>query len=87
MIALIQRVSEAAVVVNEKVTGSISRGKKISGDAEDFIQDKMRSAAWLIKSIHQRQKTIRVNNHFPSVATAALRRPIRIGTKRGTRAW
>jgi RNA polymerase sigma-54 factor len=30
----------------------------MSGDAEGYIQDKMRSAAWLIKSIHQRQKTI-----------------------------
>lgn len=37
---------------------SISRGNKISGEAEDYIQDKLRSAAWLIKSIHQRQKTI-----------------------------
>jgi len=37
---------------------TISRGNKISGEAEDYIQDKLRSAAWLIKSIHQRQKTI-----------------------------
>jgi RNA polymerase sigma-54 factor len=37
---------------------SVSRGNKISGEAEDYIQDKLRSAAWLIKSIHQRQKTI-----------------------------
>ncbi|MEA3438530.1 MAG: RNA polymerase factor sigma-54 [Thermodesulfobacteriota bacterium] len=37
---------------------SISRGNKISGEVEDYIQDKLRSAAWLIKSIHQRQKTI-----------------------------
>ena len=37
---------------------SISRGNKISGEAENYIQDKLRSAAWLIKSIHQRQKTI-----------------------------
>ena len=44
--------------VNSFYKSSISRGKKISGDAEDYIQDKMRSAAWLIKSIHQRQKTI-----------------------------
>ena len=44
--------------VNSFYKNSISRGKKISGDAEDYIQDKMRSAAWLIKSIHQRQKTI-----------------------------
>jgi RNA polymerase sigma-54 factor len=44
--------------VNSFYKSSITRGKKISGDAEDYIQEKMRSAAWLIKSIHQRQKTI-----------------------------
>ena len=33
-------------------------GGKIPNDARDYIQEKMRSAAWLIKSIHQRQKTI-----------------------------
>ena len=44
--------------VNSFYKNSISRGKKISGDAEDYIQEKIRSAAWLIKSIHQRQKTI-----------------------------
>ena len=37
---------------------SISHGNKITGEVEDYIQDKLRSAAWLIKSIHQRQKTI-----------------------------
>ena len=31
---------------------------KISDNAKEYIQDKMRSAAWLIRSIHQRQKTI-----------------------------
>ena len=44
--------------VNSFYKNSIGRGKKVSGDAEDYIQEKMRSAAWLIKSIHQRQKTI-----------------------------
>jgi RNA polymerase sigma-54 factor len=44
--------------VNSFYKNTISRGKKISGEAEDFIHDKIRSAAWLIKSIHQRQKTI-----------------------------
>ena len=44
--------------VNSLYKRSISRGKKISNEAENYIQDKMRSAAWLIKSIHQRQKTI-----------------------------
>ena len=44
--------------VNSFYKSSISGGKNISGEAEDYIQEKMRSAAWLIKSIHQRQKTI-----------------------------
>jgi RNA polymerase sigma-54 factor len=44
--------------VNSFYKSTISRGQKISGEAEDYIQDKIRSAAWLIKSIHQRQKTI-----------------------------
>lgn len=33
-------------------------GEEGSGDAKRYIQDKMRSAAWLIKSIHQRQRTL-----------------------------
>ncbi len=44
--------------VNSFYKNTISKGKKISGAAEDYIQNKIRSAAWLIKSIHQRQKTI-----------------------------
>ncbi len=44
--------------VNSLYKKSLSRGEKLPGEAESFIQDKMRSAAWLIKSIHQRQKTI-----------------------------
>ena len=31
---------------------------KVSGQAKNYIQDKLRSATWLIKSIHQRQRTI-----------------------------
>ena len=27
-------------------------------EARDYIQNKLRSAAWLIKSIHQRQRTL-----------------------------
>ena len=37
---------------------AISRAGKISGDTKGYLEDKMRSAAWLIKSIHQRQNTI-----------------------------
>jgi RNA polymerase sigma-54 factor len=44
--------------VNSFYKKTLTRGQKISGEAEDYIQDKLRSAAWLIKSIHQRQKTI-----------------------------
>jgi RNA polymerase sigma-54 factor len=44
--------------VNSLFKRSVSRGRRITHEAEDYIHDKMRSAAWLIKSIHQRQKTI-----------------------------
>jgi RNA polymerase sigma-54 factor len=44
--------------VNAFYKQAISRNKDVSGNARDYIQDKLRSAAWLIRSIHQRQKTI-----------------------------
>jgi RNA polymerase sigma-54 factor len=44
--------------VNAFYREAISGGEQISSKAKDYIQDKMRSAAWLIRSIHQRQKTI-----------------------------
>lgn len=44
--------------INPYYKKAISHGQDISGDTKDYLQDKMRSAAWLIKSIHQRQKTI-----------------------------
>ncbi len=44
--------------INPYYKKAISDGTDISGDTKDYLQDKMRSAAWLIKSIHQRQKTI-----------------------------
>jgi RNA polymerase sigma-54 factor len=44
--------------VNPFYKKSMGTKEKLSGDAETYIQDKLRSAAWLIKSIHQRQKTI-----------------------------
>ncbi len=34
-----------------------NRGR-VSDETKDYIQEKMRSAAWLIKSIHQRQRTL-----------------------------
>jgi RNA polymerase sigma-54 factor len=44
--------------VNSFYKQAISQSKEFSGNAKDYIQDKLRSAAWLIRSIHQRQKTI-----------------------------
>jgi len=36
----------------------LSRNEKASGETREYIQEKLRAAAWLIKSIHQRQRTI-----------------------------
>lgn len=44
--------------VNSFYKNAIKSGKKIPDKAKDYVQEKMRSAAWLIRSIHQRQKTI-----------------------------
>ncbi len=44
--------------VNSFYKQAIAQKKEVSGNARDYIQDKLRSAAWLIRSIHQRQKTI-----------------------------
>jgi RNA polymerase sigma-54 factor len=44
--------------VNPYYRKAISQGKDMPGETKDYLQEKMRSAAWLIKSIHQRQKTI-----------------------------
>jgi RNA polymerase sigma-54 factor len=33
-------------------------GEGVAKDTRDYVQDKVRSAMWLIKSIHQRQRTI-----------------------------
>jgi RNA polymerase sigma-54 factor len=37
---------------------SESRVREMDSGAEEYVSDKMRSAMWLIKSIHQRQRTI-----------------------------
>jgi len=37
---------------------ALSTGEAVSGNAKDYIQNKLRSAVWLIRSIHQRQRTI-----------------------------
>ncbi|GAB6908506.1 RNA polymerase sigma-54 factor [Desulfosarcina cetonica] len=44
--------------VNPFYKRAITRNNEVSANAKDYIRDKMRSAAWLIRSIHQRQKTI-----------------------------
>jgi RNA polymerase sigma-54 factor len=44
--------------INSYYKKAISRDEKISGETKSYLEDKMRSAAWLIRSIHQRQNTI-----------------------------
>ncbi|MBN1930141.1 MAG: RNA polymerase factor sigma-54 [Desulfobacterales bacterium] len=44
--------------VNSFYKSSMNSDLNIPNKAKDYIQEKMRSAAWLIRSIHQRQKTI-----------------------------
>lgn len=44
--------------INNFYKNVISKGEAIPNTAKEYIQDKMRSAAHLIRSIHQRQKTI-----------------------------
>jgi RNA polymerase sigma-54 factor len=44
--------------VNSYYKKAMLRGEKISDETKEYLQDKLRSAAWLIRSIHQRQKTI-----------------------------
>jgi RNA polymerase sigma-54 factor len=36
----------------------LAKGSPVSKDTRDYVHDKVRSAMWLIKSIHQRQRTI-----------------------------
>jgi RNA polymerase sigma-54 factor len=36
----------------------LSKGNPVSKDTREYVHDKVRSAMWLIKSIHQRQRTI-----------------------------
>lgn len=44
--------------INSYYRGILREQAKSSGEAKDYINDKIRSALWLIKSIHQRQRTI-----------------------------
>ncbi|MBF0241672.1 MAG: RNA polymerase factor sigma-54 [Desulfamplus sp.] len=44
--------------INSLYRDAIANGKPISKETKNYLNDKMQSASWLIKSIHQRQKTI-----------------------------
>jgi RNA polymerase sigma-54 factor len=44
--------------VNSFYKDAIQQKKNMSDQTKDYVQEKMRSATWLIRSIHQRQKTI-----------------------------
>ncbi|MBF0201518.1 MAG: RNA polymerase factor sigma-54 [Desulfamplus sp.] len=44
--------------INRLYRESVSNGKELSKEAKIYLNEKMQSASWLIKSIHQRQKTI-----------------------------
>jgi RNA polymerase sigma-54 factor len=46
------------IKINPFYAGDNRTGALMDAKAEEYINDKMRSALWLIKSIHQRQRTI-----------------------------
>lgn len=44
--------------INSLYRNALTNSNAVDKQANEYIQDKMRSAVWLIKSIHQRQRTI-----------------------------
>jgi len=44
--------------INSLYRDVLSNGKDVAKDTKTYVHDKVRSAMWLIKSIHQRQRTI-----------------------------
>ncbi len=44
--------------ISDAYRRALKGGAMPSGQTKDFVQDKMRSAVWLLRSIHQRQRTI-----------------------------
>ncbi len=44
--------------VNPYYKEALRRDSAVPEEAKEYIQGKLRSAAWLIKSIHQRQRTL-----------------------------
>lgn len=45
-------------IMKEMASRSKEKSAAKDNEAQDYIQDKLKSALWLIKSIHQRQKTL-----------------------------
>ena len=44
--------------VSASYRDTLSKGNAVGSETKDYIQGKLRSAVWLIRSIHQRQRTI-----------------------------
>ncbi len=44
--------------INQYYRGILSKRDSLADGTKEYIQEKIKSAAWLIKSIHQRQRTI-----------------------------
>lgn len=44
--------------INNLYRDVLAKDREVGKDTRDYVQDKVRSAMWLIKSIHQRQRTI-----------------------------
>jgi RNA polymerase sigma-54 factor len=44
--------------INNLYRDVLARGSSAAKDTRDYVQDRVRSAMWLIKSIHQRQRTV-----------------------------
>ncbi len=44
--------------INSLYRNAAANGKKLTKETKAYLNEKMQSASWLIKSIHQRQKTI-----------------------------
>ena len=44
--------------INNLYRDVLARGSSAAKDTKDYVKDRVRSAMWLIKSIHQRQRTV-----------------------------
>jgi RNA polymerase sigma-54 factor len=52
------RVSNYYKSIVQKENAAVAQGKETEGKAKEYVQDKLRAALWLIRSIQNRQKTI-----------------------------